>query len=139
MLAQFPDTTIPLVRKHVQPARRPNPGRVAALITQLDSRTFKTREAAEKELQDLGEQALAALRVASQDSLTLEAKRRLCRILKQLETPDAEMRRSIRAVALLRHFASSRSARQVLESISRAAPGQWLTQEAKAALASNSE
>jgi len=109
------------------------------LITQLDSRKFKIREAAERELQAFGEQILAALRAAYKDSPSVEAQRRLSQILKKLESPDGGTLRRIRAVAILRHFVGSKSARQTLESLARGAPGTWLTQEAKAVLASYSE
>lgn len=135
ILVLLPETAITLIRKHVGPVPRPKPGRITELIVQLDSRKFPIREAAERQLQQLGEQALPSLRAACKEHPSLEAQRRLRRAIKQLESPGPETLRRIRAAALLRQFKNNKSARQALELLAQGAPGTWLTQEARAAFA----
>jgi hypothetical protein len=60
--------------------------RVAALIKQLGERAFARREAARKELEDIGEPALAALRRAATSSDDLEIRRRAERIIQTIAT-----------------------------------------------------
>lgn len=64
--------------------------RIAALIKQLGDDEFTKREAATKELTDIGEPALAALRKAATSSADLETRRRAERIIQTIETRAAE-------------------------------------------------
>jgi hypothetical protein len=63
--------------------------RVAALIKQLGDGAFAKREAASKELEDIGEPALAALRKAATSSDDLEIRRRAERIIQTIATRAA--------------------------------------------------
>jgi hypothetical protein len=63
--------------------------RVAALIKQLGDGAFATREAASKELVDIGAPALAALRKAATSSADLEIRRRAERIIQTIATRAA--------------------------------------------------
>ena len=60
--------------------------RVPALIQQLGDHAFARREAARKELEDIGEPALAALRRAATSSDDLEIRRRAERIIQTIAT-----------------------------------------------------
>jgi hypothetical protein len=75
--------------------------RVAALIKQLGDHAFARREAARKELEDIGEPALAALRPAATSSDDLEIRRRAERIIQTIATraADAAIKRQLAAFA----------------------------------------
>ena len=66
------------------------PDRVAALIKQLGDDAFAKRVAATKELEDIGEPALAALRQAATSSDDLEIRRRAERIIQTITTRAAD-------------------------------------------------
>ncbi len=70
------------------PAAKPE--RVAALIKQLGDKAFAKREAARKELEDIGEPALAALRKAATSGDDLEIRRRSERIILTIAARAAE-------------------------------------------------
>jgi hypothetical protein len=63
--------------------------RVAALIKQLGDKAFAKREAASKELEDIGEPALAGLRKAATSSDDPEIRRRAERIIQTIATRAA--------------------------------------------------
>ena len=73
--------------------------RVAALIKQLGDDAFDRREAASKELEDIGEPALAALRKAATSSDDLEIRRRAERIIQAIaiRADDAAIKRQLAA------------------------------------------
>jgi hypothetical protein len=73
--------------------------RVAALIKQLGDDRFAKREAASKELEDIGEPALAALRKAATSRDDLEIRRRVERIIQTITTraADAAIQRELAA------------------------------------------
>jgi hypothetical protein len=75
------------------------PDRVAALTKQLGDDAFAKREAASKELEDIGEPALAALRKAATSSDDLEIRRRAERIIQTLaiRADDAAIKRQLAA------------------------------------------
>jgi hypothetical protein len=74
--------------------------RVAALIKRLGDSEFARREAASKELEDLGEPAIAALRQAATSSDDLEIRRRAERIIQTIaaRAADAAIKRELAAV-----------------------------------------
>src|SRR5262249_27588708 len=73
--------------------------RVAALIKQLGDDAFAKREAASKELEDIGEPALVALRRAAASSEDLEIRRRAESIIQTIATrvADAAIKRQLAA------------------------------------------
>jgi hypothetical protein len=73
--------------------------RVAALIKQLGDHKFAKREAASKELEDIGEPALAALRKAATSSDDLEMRRRAERTIHTItiRAADAAIKRKLAA------------------------------------------
>jgi hypothetical protein len=73
--------------------------RVAALIKQLGDDRFAKREAASKELEDIGEPALAALRKAATSRDDLEIRRRAERVIQTITTraADAAVQRELAA------------------------------------------
>jgi hypothetical protein len=100
--------------------------------------SFRERTAAEVE--KLGELAAPALRRTLQNKPTLEQRRRIEPILTRLEAvlPTGEALRSLRAVRVLEH-AGTVEARRLLRELAAGAEDARLTQEAKAALARQSQ
>jgi hypothetical protein len=74
--------------------------RVAALIKQLGDGEFAKREAASKELEDIGEPVIAALRKAATSSDDLEIRRRAKHIIQTIaaRAADAAIKRELAAV-----------------------------------------
>src|SRR5262249_51805366 len=86
-------------------------------VQNLSSSDFKTREAAERRLRDLGRAAAKELRMAHAAESQPEAKRRLAALLAAL---DAETARDVRAVAILERIATP-AARKLLDEIATTA------------------
>jgi roadblock/LC7 domain-containing protein len=108
---------------------------LSRLVGDLDADDFAVRDKATRELAKLGRIAEPALRQRLKDEPTLEARRRLERLLKDLDDevlPD-ETLRGLRAVAVLEHLATT-EAHEVLEGLTKGVPAGRLTQDAKAAL-----
>jgi hypothetical protein len=110
--------------------------RIERLIADLDSDDFDTRTKASKELAELGELAVPALRKALAKGPPAEGRRRMDDLVKQWESakaaPRGETLRMLRAVAALER-AGTPEARRVLEALAAGAPEAGLTQEAQAA------
>lgn len=94
--------------------------RVAQLVANLESASFKTREAAAKELERLGRQAEGALRAAVNGQSTLELKRRAEQLLARLEeeAPSVDSLRVRRAVAALERMGEP-AARRALVALAK--------------------
>jgi hypothetical protein len=90
---------------------------VAGLIRDLDADDFDAREKAEAELVRLGQRAGAALRRALAGSPSLEARRRLQRVVARLKPgADPEEVRAARAIGVLEAL-GSRAARAELRAL----------------------
>jgi RNA polymerase sigma factor (sigma-70 family) len=116
---------------HLQPVIAPPPGRLARLVTDLDSERFEVRQKASQELEALGEIAAPALRRARG---SLELRRRAEDILGRLR-PGAspERLRQLRAIEVLEMLATP-EARHILERLAGGAPEALPTREARASL-----
>jgi RNA polymerase sigma factor (sigma-70 family) len=126
---------VAFLAKQLQSTPPPDTRRLKRLVTDLDHEQFNVRERAARELEKLGERAEPALRKALAGKPSLEARRRLERLLNRLEgdTPPAETVRQIRAVEVLESIGGL-EARRVLSKLA-AGPPEWrLTQEARAAV-----
>jgi hypothetical protein len=136
-LAAAPREAVPFLREHLPPVPREESQRkrIARWIEELDAETFATRESASAELARLGEAAQPALREALVGNLSLEARRRVERLLQRLEERElpAEVLRAVRAVMVLEQIATP-EARALLRELATAAPETRLTREAKAAV-----
>jgi WD40 repeat protein len=131
-LAALPESDAFLARQ-LQPVEAVPPERLRALLSDLGSPDFATREKAEKALAAAGEAARAALVEALVGTKDAEVRRRLLRLQERLQTQWPERLREVRAVLMLESHRTP-EARRLLQ---RLAPGQSqarLTQEAKAAL-----
>jgi hypothetical protein len=131
-------STVSFLKARLPPATaRVPPEMVARFIADLDAGDFHIRERARRELEKLGESCEPALRQALVKQPSLEMRRRVQRLLSQLEEerkePSGEVLRIVRAVEVLEHI-GTREARQVLETLAAGAPGPYRTREAQAAL-----
>lgn len=123
------------LREQLSPVAPASKEKVARLLLQLDSESFRQRDAAAKELAELGERAASALEEALKRPHSLETDRRLQQLLAALQQEPAPAEcRALRAVRAL-ELAGSAEARRVLEEWSRGASGARLTEEARAAVA----
>jgi hypothetical protein len=136
-MASDPTRSLPFFRERLRPVAPTDREDLRRLIAELDSPQFDKRESAMRQLGRLEERAEAALRKALTDTSSLETRRRLELLIKQIEAcdldPSPERRRSLRAVEALEHMATAQ-ARQLVAELAAGAPGAWLTREAQATL-----
>jgi hypothetical protein len=112
----------------------PDAAKIARWIADLDSDQFAVRQAAAKELENVGPRVEPPIQKALQGKIALETRRRLEQVVKNLpDIPDPDTARAIRAIMVLERIGST-EARRVLESLARGAPGARETEEAKASL-----
>jgi len=111
-------------------------GKIDGLIKHLDSSKFRVRQKASEELAKLGELAEPALRQALAAQPSLEALRRVQRLLDKMAggAPlSADQVQLVRAVEVLEQVATP-AARQVLTTLAGGAAGALPTREAQSAL-----
>ncbi|MHB1424847.1 MAG: sigma-70 family RNA polymerase sigma factor [Gemmataceae bacterium] len=136
-LSADPERAVPYLRPRLHPVAVVDEERLKRLIADLDNDQFNVRDNASKELEQLGEAALHAMRKAIEDRPTLEKRRRLEPLVQKQEReewkPSAEGRRTGRALEVLER-AGTAEARRVLAALAAGAPGARLTLDAKAAL-----
>jgi hypothetical protein len=119
----------------VTPFERPDPSRVKALIADLDSDDFATRERATADLKELGPVVAAALREAvAKSSSSAEARRRAEDLLQEIEHGAITPRqlRALRAGEVLEWIATKEARAHLLE-LAKGAPDARLTREAASA------
>jgi RNA polymerase sigma factor (sigma-70 family) len=138
LLRADPGRSVPFLQERLAPRDTgPDPRRVKRLIAELDSDEFKKREAAVKELEELGMAVESALHDALMARPSLEVVHRLERLLKRLEeqsrTLTAEQQRDVRAVRVLEQVGTVK-AKKVLEGLSKRGAGWWVEREARQAV-----
>jgi hypothetical protein len=129
-----PDQAVTWLSARLTPSAPPDPARVKALIADLDSEDFATRERATADLKELGPAAAAALRAVVGQSLSAEARRRAEGLLREMDNgviPPRQLR-ALRAVEVLEWIATP-EARASLLALAKGAPDDRLTREAAAA------
>jgi hypothetical protein len=136
-LAAAPKQAVPLVVKQIHPVPAIDAKRLARLFADLDDDSFEVREKATAELKRSAESVEDAVRQERMRTRSEEVRRRLGEVLEAVDrTVAAPGRRALPARALrVLEQADTPEARQALEKLAEGAPGAWLTQEAKAALA----
>jgi WD40 repeat protein len=109
-------------------------GTLDRILQELDSKQFKVREAASKELDGLGSAVVAAVRERMND-LPVEAKERARKFLERHDKAELtpEHLRALRAVEVL-EAEGSPEAREILGQLAGGEPTARLTQEASAAM-----
>ena len=134
-LAASPSEACALFGRHLKPARPVSPERLAELIRELDSDRFAAREAAARDLKDLGEQADGALRQALERDPSPEVRRRIAALLEERRVrpflPDELQRR--RAVLVLEWIGSGEG-RRLLEMLARGTAAVSHVRDARAVL-----
>jgi hypothetical protein len=107
--------------------------RIAQLVADLDADAFGTREKAEKELAQMGPPALPALKAALAKAKSAEVRMRLQRLIDgSKDLPELrQAERGLQVLVALR----TPEAKQLIEQLAKGDEKEWLTQEAKKALA----
>jgi RNA polymerase sigma factor (sigma-70 family) len=117
-LAAAPGTAVPFLRAQLAPVPAVDEKRLAHLIADLDRDEFRVRQAATKELEDIGDGASGALQKALASKQSLELVRRvqglLDKIAKDWQSPGPKNLRVLRALETL-ELAGTPEAREVLE------------------------
>jgi dipeptidyl aminopeptidase/acylaminoacyl peptidase len=133
-LTDAPKSSLPFLRDHLKSAEIKT-DQIARWITDLDSDEFEAREAATTNLSQHAEQARAQLRKALDAPKSLEAKRRLEKIVTSLDSSETSRKRrqETRVLIVLEKLATP-EATQVLEELNKGADSAWLTEQAKEAL-----
>jgi WD40 repeat protein len=134
LLAAHPAVTVPLARGHLTPVAALDGKRVAALIDELDSPVFATRDSASRELAAAADLVRGALIVARAATASAEQRQRLDRLLKPIDPTAPNQLRLVRAVEVLEQ-AGTADARRLLTELACGAAGARLTREAAAATA----
>src|SRR5262249_6320566 len=88
-LAAVPKQTLALLRKGLPQGLRPDEKLLTQLLADLDDKRYAVRLKAGAELEKRGPSARQALRKALAGSPTLEARRRMERLLAKLEVPSS--------------------------------------------------
>lgn len=125
---------IAFVRPRLRPANAPDPDEVRKRIADLDSPTFATREAAARNLHQMGPAVLPHL-YQRPAGLSAEAVERLRKLDEQLSTPvpPADTLRALRAIAVLERVRTI-DAHKLLDDLARGASSAPETKAAVAAL-----
>jgi WD40 repeat protein len=129
-LRRSPAQAVALLREHL---RRPQEvgARIKRLMADLDSRGYRVRQQASRELERWGPRAEPALRRALAKGPSLEVRKRVRALLRKLEN-SLEVRRAHWVVKLL-ELLGTPEARRLLAELSRGPADARLTREAKAA------
>jgi hypothetical protein len=130
-LVADPARTVPYLRQQLRPIAAPAGKRVADLLRDLDSDDFNARDTAMRELEKIGDVLLAALRKALAATPTLEARRRLQKLVDKLDAMTESRLRVIRAIEALEYIGTP-DAVQLLQALAKGAPGAHQTREAQA-------
>jgi hypothetical protein len=126
---------VPFLARQVKPREEVSREQMAKLLGELEARSFARREKATADLLRLGPLAGRGLRDALQARPSLELKRRMERVLEELDqVRDVATLRTLRAVEVLEGINTPES-RSALERLAGGASGAHETTAARAALA----
>jgi RNA polymerase sigma factor (sigma-70 family) len=134
-LLAAPAEAIKLIAGTVKPAEPPDPKRLAALLADLDSPIFSTREQAMKGLAEIGRPALAALREIAGTTKSAEVRKRATVLIEQIDGPmiSAKELREVRAVEVLAWIGTA-EAKELLAVLAKGEESARLPATADAAL-----
>jgi WD40 repeat protein len=133
LLATTPSQSVPFLREHLPPTGTLEPERrkqVEQWLTDLDSDEPAVRDRASTALAKSGPAAEPILRKALAGRPSLEQRKRIERLLEQVEREQVKFGR---ALEVLEHTAAPES-RQLLEALAAGDAEAWLTREARASL-----
>jgi hypothetical protein len=136
-MIQSPQLAVPFLKERVKPAPHPDRKRIDQCLADLDSKNFKTREKAMKELEGLGQLAVPSIdRKLAETGLSLEARKRTEALALKLNRSvlSGDELRTIRAVEVLEGIGTP-EALAVLKDLASGGEGAVLTEQARKALA----
>jgi hypothetical protein len=135
-LVQYPAQAVALARDRLRPVKGVEAERLQKLVDDLSESRYAVREKAARELEQLAELAVPALKKLLAGNPLPEARQRAETLLAKLEsgTVSPGVLTVQRAIEILEHIGSP-EARQVLEGLANGAAGHRLTEDARAALA----
>ncbi len=134
-LADDPAGAASLLRGKLRPVTAADGRQVEALIADLNSDDYATRQKATAGLEALAELAVPALKKALAAKPSAEVRKRVSALLERVEgaAVPPEQLRALRGIEALEH-AGTAEARAVLEGLAKGAPQARLTREARASL-----
>ena len=136
MLASFPETTIPFLKKRIQPAHDADPKEVRRLITDLDNDEFSRREKAVEALSQIGQGAERILLETVKGGCRPEVRLRVTKLLQAFQPPfpgtPSDTLRGLRVIRILERIGPE--GKEILESLATGSPHALQTREAKSAL-----
>lgn len=134
-LLAAPAETIKLIASKVNPAESADLKKLAALIADLDSPTFATRELATKGITQIGRPALPALRVIAGTTKSPEVAKRAKELIDQIDSQTVSTKelRELRAVEVLAWIGTT-EAKDLMSVLAKGEPTARLTSAAVAAL-----
>jgi WD40 repeat protein len=134
-LIQVPGQAVPFLRDHLKPVAPMDAELLKRLIADLGSETLAVRKKASAEIEKTLELAEPGLRQAlEKGNHPVETRRRIEQLLeKQPLVPGLATLQALRAVEVLEKI-GNRDARQIVETVSRGAPGMRVTHDAVATL-----
>jgi WD40 repeat protein len=123
------------LRQHLKPVAGPSAAKIAQLIADLDSDSFKVRDQAGRELKQMQEWVEEPLLKVLAGKPSLEVRRRIELLLSKFEHRPLSRQtvQALRAVAVLEALGSV-EAREVLHVLAEGSPGARVTIAARAAL-----
>jgi RNA polymerase sigma factor (sigma-70 family) len=132
---ETPADAVKFIAERIKPVETLDPKRVERLLADLDSNEFAVREAAQKALLGLDEQAIPFLEATLKSAPPLDIRLRVKRILEQKHGAaiTSEQLRQIRAVMILERIGDG-GAKNLLRRWAGGPVGALLTLEASAAL-----
>jgi RNA polymerase sigma factor (sigma-70 family) len=129
-LAAAPDQAVPFLARMLSPAEKLDGAKVRQWLAGLDGDKFAAREAATRQLTQLGDDVEADLRTALASKPSAEAEKRIKQILDDLaNAPPPSRLRELRAVWAL-HLCGTAAARDALAALAKGDPAARLTREA---------
>jgi WD40 repeat protein len=131
-LVAVPEPAVALLKTHLRPAAV---SRLSQQIADLDADDFATREAATKELTSGGSETIVALHAALTHQPSLEARKRIERLLAQLQglPLPPHLAQQVRAVQVL-EYAATPVSRRLLHTLAQGWQDALLTREARGSL-----
>jgi RNA polymerase sigma factor (sigma-70 family) len=125
---------IPFVAERLRELPGADPKRIRQCIAELDSKDFKVRDAAARQLESFGKLAEPALREALARPVALDVGQRLRKLLQKsaAASPSPELVQALRALEVLEHSGGA-AARQALEQFAGQTADDFYRQEARAA------
>jgi RNA polymerase sigma factor (sigma-70 family) len=137
-MAEAPQDALAFLHERVKPSLSPSAEMMGKLLADLDDDSFKIREAAARQLKELGQRAKPALSAALESNPSPEQRRRIQELLAALQgessPPTAEELRQLRALIVLERIGTP-EARRLLENVAKGTQSARLTRQARAALA----